>query len=125
VNRKYKTGNGEEREEVTFVDVTAFGKQAEVIEPVLSEGQANSSSRRGSKYETWDDKQGGGKRHKLVVVIESFQFVGGRSDGGGGEDAGGPDDQRQQSRTPQRPQRQQAEQPFGDEGQFKEDDIPF
>jgi single-strand DNA-binding protein len=39
VNRKFKSGNGEEREEVTFVDVTSFGKQAEVFESVLHQGE--------------------------------------------------------------------------------------
>jgi single-strand DNA-binding protein len=124
VNRKFKSGNGEEREEVTFVDVTSFGKQAEVFGQYFTKG-SRSSSRGGSNTTVGGPA---GRREATQACRSSsrtFQFVGGRSDGGGGEDAGGPDDQRQQSRTPQRPQRQQAEQPFGDEGQFKEDDIPF
>lgn len=85
INRKFKAKDGEQREEVTFVDVTAFDKQAEVVgkwfakgKPVLVEGRL--------KFDQWEDKQGGGKRSKLSVVLESFQFIGGpksEDDGGG------------------------------------------
>jgi single-strand DNA-binding protein len=147
-NRKFRTANGEDREEVTFVDVTAFGKQAEVINQYMTKGKPIFIEGR-LKLDQWEDKNGGGKRSKLTVVIENFQFVGGRDggDGGGGggggynrsqggDDDGGNYNQRpQQNRGPQRqpagrgaPQQQQRpapEQPFGDEQQFKEDDIPF
>ena len=151
-NRRFKTAQGEDREEVTFIDCTAWGKQAEVInqwckkgKPLFIEGRL--------KYDTWEDKQGGGKRSKLTVVVENFQFIGGRDDGGGGggggyggaQAGGGGDDYDQSApppsrppmnrpapnRPPQRPaapppqQRPQAEQPFGEEQQFKDDDIPF
>jgi single-strand DNA-binding protein len=139
-NRKFRTANGEDREEVTFVDVTAFGKQAEVINQYMNKGKPIFIEGR-LKYDTWEDKQGGGKRSKLTVVIENFQFVGGRDGGGAGGGGGGGGeqgrsyeggDQRPQARGPA-PQRQPQraatapapEQPFGDEQQFKEDDIPF
>src|SRR3954469_23021226 len=86
-NRRFKSQAGEDREEVCFVDCTAFGKQAEVInqwctkgKPIFIEGRL--------KFDSWDDKNGGGKRSKLTVVVEQFQFVGGR-DGDGGSSAGG------------------------------------
>src|SRR6187551_2699751 len=67
-SRRFKTHDGEEREDVCFVDCTAFGKQAEVIaqyctkgKPIFIEGRL--------KYDTWDDKNGGGKRSKLTVVV--------------------------------------------------------
>jgi single-strand DNA-binding protein len=139
-NRRWKGPNGEDKEEVTFVDVTAWGKQAEVINQYFQKGKPIFVEGR-LKYDTWDDKQGGGKRSKLSVVIENFQFVGGRDGqpgGGGGGGAGGnadyagdnqtrPPRPQQQSRpAPQRPAAAPApEQPFGDEQQFKEDDIPF
>ncbi|HYO08126.1 MAG TPA: single-stranded DNA-binding protein [Tepidisphaeraceae bacterium] len=161
-NRKFRTANGEDREEVTFVDVTAFGKQAEVINQYCQKGKALFIEGR-LKYDTWDDKNGGGKRSKLTVVIENFQFVGGRDGaegggggggfnrsnyaggddenggggGGGGGNGGGYNQRPQQNRGPQRQpanrgpqgggqqQRPAPEQPFGDEQQFKEDDIPF
>jgi single-strand DNA-binding protein len=82
VNRQWKTDSGEAKEEVTFVDVDAFGRQAEVIaqylkkgSPILIEGRL--------KLDTWDDKQTNQKRSKLKVVLEAFQFLGGgRGEGG-------------------------------------------
>ena len=136
-NRKFRTANGEDREEVTFVDVTSFGKQAEVINQYFQKGKPIFIEGR-LEYDQWEDKQGGGKRHKLTVVIESFEFVGGRDGGGGGggggyeADAGGGGDyeQRPQRGPARQPQgagaaRPAPEQPFGDEQNFKEDDIPF
>ena len=90
VNRRYTTETGEPREEVTFVEVDAWGKQAEVIaqycrkgKPLLVEGRL--------KLDTWDDKATGQKRSRLGVVLESFQFVGGRrEDEVGGNGVGRP-----------------------------------
>ena len=138
-NRRFKTAAGEDKDEVTFVDCTSFGKQAEVINQYFTKGKPIFIEGR-LKYDQWEDKQGGGKRHKLTVVIENFQFVGGRDGGGGGGgggggyDAGGSDEHDQR---PQRPRpaparapapRQAAPQqdpPFSEDQQFKDDDIPF
>jgi single-strand DNA-binding protein len=74
INRSWKTETGETKEEVTFVDVDAFGRQAETIgqyfkkgRPILIEGRL--------KYDTWEDKQSNQKRSKLGVVLEGFQFM--------------------------------------------------
>ncbi|HRT58776.1 MAG TPA: single-stranded DNA-binding protein [Candidatus Paceibacterota bacterium] len=92
VNRVWRTETGETREEVTFVDVDAFSKQAETIaqymkkgSPILIEGRL--------RLDTWDDKQTGQKRSKLGVVVEGFQFL-----GGGTRTEGAPDPAR--SRAP-------------------------
>ena len=134
-NRKWRTPQGEDREEVLFVDCAAFGKQAETLNTYCQKGKGLFIEGR-LKYDTWEDKQGGGKRSKLSVVIENFQFIGGRDGGGGGGGVGAPGgrdetDQRP-APAPQRrgapPQRQsQPDQapPIGDEEHFKEDDIPF
>src|SRR5437868_14653778 len=87
-NRKFRTAQGEDREEVTFVDCAAFGKQAEVINQYMTKGKPIFIEGR-LKYDQWEDKQGGGKRSKLTVVMEGFQFVGGRDSGGGGGVGGG------------------------------------
>ena len=151
-NRKFRTANGEDREEVTFVDITAFGKQAEVLNQYMSKGKPIFIEGR-LKYDQWEDKNGGGKRSKLTVVVDNFQFIGapGGAGGGGGGGGGGGYSQDQGegggggggggyqqrgggsggNRGPARqPQgagasRPAPEQPFGDEQQFKEDDIPF
>jgi single-strand DNA-binding protein len=86
INRSWKNEAGETKEDVTFVDVDAFGRQAEVIgqylkkgRPILMEGRL--------RLDQWDDKQTGQKRSKLGVVLEAFQFMdSGRTDGAAGGD---------------------------------------
>jgi single-strand DNA-binding protein len=85
VNRKFKTQSGEQREEVTFVDCEAWGRTAEVMSQYLGKGRAVFIEGR-LKLDQWEDKNGGGKRSKLSVVVENFQFV---DSGQGGANAGG------------------------------------
>jgi single-strand DNA-binding protein len=73
-NRKFKSATGEDREEVTFVDVSAFGKTAELINQYFTKGKPIFIEGR-LKYDTWEDKQGGGKRSKLTVVAENIVFL--------------------------------------------------
>src|SRR5688500_9691168 len=82
VSRHYKTAAGEEREDTCFLDCTAFGKQAEVIQRFCNKGKPLFVEGR-LKYDQWDDKNGGGKRSKISVVVENFQFLGGPRDGEG------------------------------------------
>jgi len=79
-NRRYRSADGEDREEVTFVDCAAFGKQAEVIQRYVTKGKPLFIQGR-LKYDTWEDKQGA-KRSKLSVIVENFQFIGAK-DGSG------------------------------------------
>jgi single-strand DNA-binding protein len=65
---------------VCFVDCAAFGRQGEVIQKYCQKGKSLYVEGR-LKLDTWDDKNGGGKRSKLSVVVENFQFLGGREDG--------------------------------------------
>jgi single-strand DNA-binding protein len=132
VNEKFTTKSGEKREDVAFIDITAWGKQAELVNQYFQKGKPIFIEGR-LKYETWEDKQGGGKRHKLTVTLENFQFVGGR-DGAGGEGQYVDESTDQRNDTPRRkwnprnaPNRQTvpAENPISDEQQFKDDDIPF
>jgi single-strand DNA-binding protein len=125
-NRKFKTATGEQREEATFVDCSAFGRQAEVINQYCTKGKAIFVEGR-LKYDTWEDKNGGGKRSKLTVVVESFQFLGGRdgagAPGGGGEEAASHDESPRQQQ--QRPAAQRPPAAPSDEPTVKDDDIPF
>jgi len=128
VNRRWKGPQGEDREEATFVDCTAWAKQAETInqycqkgKPIFIEGRL--------KYDTWEDKQGGGKRSKLSVVVESFQFIGARDPNASPQSAA-PDQAQRPARPPPRqqpapPSDAQPQPPIGEEQHFKEDDIPF
>lgn len=79
VNRRYTGKDGENKEEVTYVDVDVFGKQAETIakyctkgRPLLVEGRL--------RLDQWDDKNTGEKRSRLGVVLENFTFIGSRGD---------------------------------------------
>jgi single-strand DNA-binding protein len=83
VNRKYNTDAGETKEEVTFVDIDAWGKQAELISQYLRKGSPLFLEGR-LKFDQWDDKTTGQKVSKLRVFLESFQFVGGPRPGEGG-----------------------------------------
>jgi single-strand DNA-binding protein len=66
---------GERREEVTYVDVTLWGKSAENAGQHLAKGRSVFIDGR-LALETWDDRQTGQKRSKLKVVAESWQFLG-------------------------------------------------
>jgi single-strand DNA-binding protein len=77
VNRRFKDSqSGEWKEEPTFVDITIFGARAEPFaryhtkgKPAFIEGTL--------RLDTWEDKNGGGKRSKLYVVADTWEFVGG------------------------------------------------
>ncbi len=85
VNRTWRNEAGEQKEEVTFVDVDAFGRQAETIGQYLKKGRPIMVEGR-LKLDQWDDKQSGQKRSRLGVVLENFQFLdSGRGGEGGGE----------------------------------------
>lgn len=75
VNRTWTTEAGEKKEEVTFVDVEVWGRQAETIGQYMSKGRPLFVEGR-LKLDQWDDKESGQKRSKLKVVCENFQFLG-------------------------------------------------
>jgi len=83
MNRRYRTAAGEDKEEVCFVDCAAFGKQAETIVQWCKKGKQLFVEGR-LKFDTWEDRAGGAKRSKLSVVVENFQFLGGRDDASNG-----------------------------------------
>lgn len=77
VNRNFLTRDGERREETTFVDIDAFGKQAEVISKYLRKGRPLMVEGR-LKLDQWESD--GQKRSRLGVVLENFQFLSARED---------------------------------------------
>jgi single-strand DNA-binding protein len=84
VNRRWTGKDGVKKEDVCFVDCTAFGKTAETINKYLKKGQGLFMEGR-LTYDTWT-AQDGSKRSKHRVTVEAFQFIGGP--GGGGESGG-------------------------------------
>jgi single-strand DNA-binding protein len=126
VNRSYTTEGGEKREEVTFIDLEAYARLAEIIgeyckkgRPIFVEGRL--------KLDTWDDKQSGQKRSKMKVIVETMQLLGSREGGGpgggGGDFEGGHSSPapQQQRRAPQPPPRPAADPDLD----AAPDDIPF
>ena len=88
VNRIYAGESGEKREEVTFVDVTVWGRTAENVGEYLRKGRPVFIEGR-LQLDSWEDKQSGQKRNKLRVVADNVQFLGSRGGGGGGPEEGG------------------------------------
>lgn len=117
INRSWKSETGEMKEEVTFVDVEAFGRTAENIgqyfkkgRPILIEGRL--------KLDQWDDKATGQKRSKLGVVLENFQFM--DSKGGGGGDTGADAPRSRPAATAPKAPESSDEPPMPED-----DDVPF
>jgi single-strand DNA-binding protein len=120
INRVWKNEAGESKEETTFVDVDAFGRQAETLaqymkkgSPLLVEGRL--------RLDQWDDKQTGQKRSKLGVVVEGFQFLGGGNRG----EAGGDAPRRPASAAAPAPAAAPADAPEPDVPPQEHDDVPF
>ncbi len=86
INRHWRNQDGQQQEETTFVDVDAFGRQAETIGQYLKKGRPIMVEGR-LKLDQWEDKQTGQKRSKMGVTLENFQFLDSRGEGGG--NAGG------------------------------------
>jgi len=105
-NRKWKNKQGEQQEEVTFVDVEAWARTAELCQQYLSKGSPLFVEGR-LKLDQWQSKDGQ-RRSKLKVVIENMQFLcrGGKAEA---------------------PRRRQEERPPANDDTFdiSDDDIPF
>jgi single-strand DNA-binding protein len=124
-SRVYSTKDGERREETTFVDIDAFGKQAEVISKYMRKGRPIMVEGR-LKLDQWEANDGQ-KRNKLSVVLENFQFLGSRDDDEGGNSGGG----YEKSSPPQRAASKGTAASASDAGNFSNDDdtldedVPF
>lgn len=133
VNRRYTTDGGESREEVTFLDIVLWGKQAELAGKYLHKGRPVFIEGR-LQMDTWEDKTSGQKRSKIKIVGEHMQFIDSKPAGqrsGGGEheeEGGGPPAAARPAQRPSQPQRQQAADEFDEKpitDGMEEDDIPF
>jgi single-strand DNA-binding protein len=122
ISRSWKDESGQTREETAFVDIEAWGKQGEVIAKYCTKGRPLFVEGR-LKFDQWEDKTSGQKRSKLKVVLENFQFIGGRGDGapGAGPAAGEAGEGSQgdaPSRAPSRP-------PAAPPKDAVDEDVPF
>jgi single-strand DNA-binding protein len=128
VNDRRKNATGEWVEETTFVDVTLWGRTAEVASEYLSKGSPILVEGR-LKLDTWDSPDGQ-KRSKMRVVCERMQMLAGRGSdqGGGGRPAGRPAGRRDNAYNQSAPPRDEFEAPPAAEGAPMDappDDIPF
>jgi single-strand DNA-binding protein len=117
INRTWKTETGEAKEEVTFVDVDAFGRQAEVVGQYMKKGRPFLVEGR-LKLDQWEDKNTHQKQSKLKVVLEGFSFIDTK-----GADGGIPSDAPRS-----RPAAAPAVTPAAAESEAPEpeqDDVPF
>jgi single-strand DNA-binding protein len=127
VNRQFKDDSGATRDETTFVDIEAWGKQGELVSKYLSKGSLAMVEGR-LKFDQWEDKTSGQKRSKLKVVLDNVQFLSPRGAGGGpgGGAPGGPDEGAD-SPSPERhsppPRNSGPAKPAANEG--IDEDVPF
>jgi len=82
VNRNWTSETGEKKEEVSFIDWTAFGRTGEVIAQYLKKGDPFLCEGR-LQQQRWDDKADGRPRSKVVVIVERQTFVPSRKRDGG------------------------------------------
>jgi len=114
VNRRYLSDTGERVEEVTYLDIVLWNKQAELAGQYLAKGRSVFIEGR-LQMDTWEDKATGQKRSKIRIVCENMQFLdskGGTAGGGGGNYQGG-DDEGGYSAPPPQQQRRAAPQGGG------------
>ncbi|MBQ2672962.1 single-stranded DNA-binding protein [Candidatus Saccharibacteria bacterium] len=102
VNRTYRDASGEQKEDVSFIDCSAWGKLGEMINQYAKKGSGVLVSGR-LDQRSWEDKATGQKRSRVEIVAEDFNFTGSARDNAGGSsssfssandavDAGMPDD---------------------------------
>ena len=120
INRTWKNETGETKEEVTFVDVDAFGRQAEVIAQYMKKGRPLLVEGR-LKLDQWEDKNTHQKQSKLKVVLEGFSFM----DSRGGDGGGGGESTRPRPPAPAAAAPPAAAEAVEETPAPEEDDVPF
>ena len=88
INRRFKGPDGQLKEEVTFIDVEAWGRTAELVGQYLIKGSSCFVEGR-LRLDAWDDKKTGEKRTKIKVVAEAVQFTGSKPSSNTAADADG------------------------------------
>jgi single-strand DNA-binding protein len=124
INRVWVNDQGQKQEDTTFVDVTLWGRQAELAQQYLTKGRGAYIEGR-LQMDTWDDKETGKKRSRLKVVGDNLQFLpDGRGAAGGGAPPQGGAPQRSSAPGQRNGPPQGAS--AAPQGDFQEeDDIPF
>ena len=126
VNRQFKDESGQNRDETTFVDIEAWGKQGELVSKYLTKGSPAMVEGR-LKFDQWEDKQSGQKRSKLKVVLENVQFLSNRAAGGTTAPVGGADEGVDQTAPVERhtPPARGNTRPPAPPTESMDEDVPF
>lgn len=82
VNRVYRDASGEQKEDVSFIDCSAWGKLGEMISQYAKKGSGVLVSGR-LDQRSWEDKTTGQKRSRVEIVVEDFNFTGNANRDGG------------------------------------------
>jgi len=101
INQRWTGKDGQQREETCFIDCRAYRRQAEVINQYLSKGRGILIEGR-LQFATWEG-QDGQRRSKHRVLVDRFQFIGGRPPGRGAPAPYPPEAQRPQPTPPGTP----------------------
>ncbi len=118
VSRNWTNEAGEKKEEVSFIDIEAWGRQGEVLAQYMKKGRPLLVEGR-LKLDSWEDKTTKQKVSKLKVVLESFSFIDSKSgDGGAPEAPGAPRPARPAATAP-------VAEPIEGDGPPESDDVPF
>ena len=112
LNRRWRDRDGNQKDEVCYVDLTTYGPRAETLNQYMSKGRSLLVEGR-LRYRQWTNKEGQ-NRSKLDVVVENFTFLGGGGGGGGG-----------QGRAPARSAPADNAPPVDDGPPVNDADIPF
>ena len=128
INRVWNNDQGQKQEETTFVEVTLWGRQAELAQQYLTKGRPVYIEGR-LNLDTWDDKETGKKRSKLRVIGENMQFLSSGTGAGGGG-GGGSSERSSQASSPSQRQSSPQGSPQGasaapTDDYPEDDDIPF
>ncbi len=86
VNRRYVNDAGERQEEVTYLDIVLWNKQAELAGQYLAKGRSVYVEGR-LQMDSWEDKATGQKRTKIRIVCENMQFLDSKGGAAGGAQA--------------------------------------
>ncbi|WP_457605889.1 single-stranded DNA-binding protein [Nitratifractor sp.] len=126
-NRRFKAANGEQKDETMFIDLTLFGRTAEIANQYLGKGRKVLVEGR-LVLEQWTAADGT-KRSKHSVTVENLQMLGSRDDAmGGGGNYGRDESYGSAPQAPQQPaSRPEAapQQPSVPEIDIDEEEIPF
>lgn len=123
INRYFSGENGTRQEETTFVDVTLWGRQAEIACQYLTKGRGVLVEGR-LQLDTWEDRETHQKRSRLRVVGENLQLLGNGREGQGGSDTRPAQTPRSQNGGSPPPRNNNNSRPAPPVDEF-DDDIPF